>query len=168
MPLIIFQACVSLSRPRPNDEKRWLYGTVVGATGLFLAGVAFSYYVALPPALDFLLNFNSDLAQPNIRIGSYVDFVTRLLFWTGVSFEMPLVLMYLARFGIVRARQFLDWWRPAVVAIAIIAAIVTPTVDPVTLSLVMAPIIGLYFVGIILAFFVQPKRPRAAAEDVDN
>jgi sec-independent protein translocase protein TatC len=149
---------------RPG-ERRWLYGTVVGATGLFLGGVAFAYYVALPPALDFLLNFGDDLAEPNIRVGSYIDFVTRLLFWTGVSFETPLVIMFLARFGIVRAGQLLGWWRIAIVAAFVIAAIVTPTWDPVTQSLVAGPIIALYFVGIVLAAIVQPRRKAAATAD---
>jgi sec-independent protein translocase protein TatC len=70
---------------------------------------------------------------------------------------MPLVVMYLARFGVVRAGQLLRWWRYAIVAIAVIAAVVTPTIDPVTMSLVMAPMIVLYFLGIILALFVQPR-----------
>lgn len=158
MPVIVYQALGFVSPGLKPGERRWLYGTVLGATGLFLAGVAFAYLVALPPALDFLLNFGSgDLAQPNIRIGSYIDFVTRLLFWTGVSFQTPIVVMFLARIGLVRAGQLVRWWRLAVVAAFLVAAIVTPTIDPVTQSLVAGPIIVLYFVGIVLALFVQPK-----------
>ena len=159
MPVIVYQVLRFVAPGLRGAERRWLYGTVVGATGLFLAGVAFSYYVALPPALNFLLNFNNDLARPNIRLGSYIDFVTRLLFWTGVCFEMPLVMMYLARFRIIRAKQMRQWWRYAVVLISIIAAVVTPTVDPVTMSLVMLPMLGLYAVGIVLAYIVQPRVP---------
>lgn len=159
MPMIVYQALGFVAPGLKPGERRWLYGTVVGATALFLAGVAFAYFIALPPALDFLLNFgNGDLAQPNIRIGSYIDFVTRLLFWTGVSFQTPIVVMFLARIGLVRAGQLVRWWRLAVVGAFVIAAIVTPTIDPVTQSLVAGPIIVLYFVGIVLALFVQPKR----------
>jgi sec-independent protein translocase protein TatC len=158
MPMIVYHALRFVTPALHANERRWLYGTVIGATGLFLGGVAFAYYIALPPALDFLLNFNNDLAEPNIRIGSYVDFVTRLLFWTGVSFQTPLIVMYLARFGLVRARQLLEWWRLAVVGAFVVSAIVTPTIDPVTQSLVAGPIIALYFVGIILAVIVQPRR----------
>ena len=140
-------------------ERKWLYGTVVGATLLFLSGVAFAYYIALPPALDFLLNFNNDLAEPNLRIGSYVDFVTRLLFWTGVSFETPMIVMFLARVGLVSPAQLIRWWRLSIVAAFIVAAIVTPSIDPITQSLVAGPIIVLYFFGIGLAVIVQPKRP---------
>ncbi len=159
MPMILYQTLRFVSPALKPGERKWLYGTVVGATGLFLSGVAFAYYVALPPALDFLLNFGGgDLAQPNIRVGAYIDFVTRLLFWTGVSFETPLVIMFLARFGIVRAGQLLGWWRLAIVAAFVISAVVTPTWDPVTQSLVAGPIIVLYFIGIVLAVFVQPRR----------
>ena len=158
MPMIVFQALRFVTPALHRNERWWLYGTVAGATGLFLGGVAFAYYIALPPALDFLLNFNNDLAQPNIRIGSYVDFVTRLLFWTGVAFQTPIIVMYLARFGIVRARQLLEWWRLAVVGAFVVSAIVTPTIDPVTQSLVAGPIIVLYFLGIVLAVIVQPRR----------
>jgi sec-independent protein translocase protein TatC len=157
MPVIVYQFLRFIAPGLRGSERRWLYGTVVGATGLFLTGVAFAYYVALPPALDFLLNFNNDLANPNIRLGSYIDFVTRLLFWTGVSFETPVVVMFLGRLGIVSPRQLLGWWRYAIVIIAVIAAIITPTVDPVTMALVMAPMVVLYFVGIGLAFIVQPR-----------
>ena len=75
-----------------------------------------------------------------------------------MTFQTPLVVMYLARFGIVSARQLLRWWRFAIVGAFVVAAIVTPTIDPVTQSLVAGPIIVLYFLGIILAVFVQPRR----------
>lgn len=158
MPMIVFQLLRFLSPGLHKNERYWLYGTVFGATFLFFSGVAFAYYIALPPALDFLLNFNNDLAEPNIRVGSYVDFVTRLLFWTGVSFQTPLIIMYLARFNIVRAGQLIKWWRLAIVGAFLVAAVVTPTIDPVTQSLVAGPIIVLYFVGVILAVIVQPRQ----------
>jgi len=157
MPVILYQTLAFVTPGLTSAERRWLQGTVVGASGLFIAGVAFAYYVALPPALDFLLNFGDDLAEPNIRLGSYIDFVTRLLFWTGVSFETPLVIMFLAKLRIVSAWQLIRWWRLAIVGAFVIAAVVTPTIDPVTQSLVAGPIIVLYCLGIGLAFIVQPR-----------
>jgi sec-independent protein translocase protein TatC len=159
MPVILYQVLRFVSPGLKPGERRWLYGTVAGATLLFLSGVAFAYYLALPPALDFLLNFQSDLARPSIRVGAYIDFVTRLLFWTGVAFETPIVIMFLARFRVVNARQLIGWWRVAIVVAFVIAAIVTPSIDPITQTVVAGPIIALYFVGIILALFVQPRRP---------
>ncbi len=159
MPMIVYHGLRFVTPALHPTERKWLYGTVVGATVLFLCGVAFAYYIALPPALDFLLNFNNELAEPNLRIGSYVDFVTRLLFWTGVSFETPMIIMFLARVGLVRSAQLVRWWRLSIVAAFIVAAIVTPSIDPITQSLVAGPIIVLYVFGILLAVIVQPKRP---------
>ncbi|MCH8815569.1 MAG: twin-arginine translocase subunit TatC [Chloroflexi bacterium] len=158
MPMILYQGLRFISPALRGGERTWLYMTVIGATGLFLGGVAFAYYIALPPALDFLLNFGGDLAEPNIRVESYIDFVTRLLFWTGVTFQTPIIIMYLARVRIVSAGQLIRWWRIAIVMAFVIAAFVTPTWDPVTQSLVAGPIIVLYFLGIILAWIVRPRR----------
>jgi sec-independent protein translocase protein TatC len=159
MPVIVYQVLAFVTPGLKPNERWWLRGTVVGASALFLAGVLFSYYFALPPALDFLLDppFGEGLAEPNIRISAYIDFVTRLLFWSGVSFETPMVVMFLARFKLVSAGQMLRWWRYALVAAFIISAVVTPTWDPVTQTVVAGPIIVLYFLGIGLAFIVQPR-----------
>ena len=159
MAVIVYQALAFVTTGLKPNERWWLRGTVVGASGLFLLGVLFSYFFALPPALNFLLDppFGEGLAEPNIRISSYIDFVTRLLFWSGVSFETPIVVMYLARFRIVSAGQLLRWWRYALVGAFVIAAVVTPTWDPVTQTVVAGPIIVLYFLGIGLAWVVQPR-----------
>jgi sec-independent protein translocase protein TatC len=159
MPVIVYQALAFVTPGLKPEEKSWLLATVVGATVLFAIGVLFAYFVALPPALDFLLDppFAEGVAEPTIRISSYIDFVTRLLFWSGVSFETPIVIMFLARFRIVSAGQLLRWWRYALVAAFVISAVVTPTWDPVTQTVVAGPIIVLYFLGIILAYIVQPR-----------
>jgi len=165
MPMVVYQLLMFVSPGLTRQERRWVWGTVLGASLLFLGGCAFAYYVALPPALKFLLQFGRNIAEPNIRIGSYVDFVVRLIFWTGVSFEAPLVITYLARFRIVHWRQLLRWWRLAVVGAFVLAAIVTPSIDPVTQSLVAGPLIALYFLGVGLAWAVEPRdKPRAIPE----
>ena len=157
MPVIMYQILAFIAPGLKPNEKRWLYGTVAGSVGLFLAGVAFAYYVALPPALGFLLNFQNDIAEPQIRLGSYFDFVLRLLFWTGVAFQTPLIVMFLARLRIVTARRLIGWWRLAIVGAFVVAAVVTPTPDPVTCTIVALPLIGLYFLGVLLAVIVQPR-----------
>jgi len=161
MPIIVFQLLMFVTPALTRQEKRWVYAIVVGASLAFAAGVAFAYYVALPPALGFLLNFPEDVAKPQIKIGSYVDFVTRLLFWTGVVFETPLLIMGLARFRVVNARQLLRLWRYAFIGAFVVSAIVTPSIDPVTQSLVAGPIIVLYAFGILLAWIVQPRAAKA-------
>ncbi len=159
MPIIVFELLMFVTPALSRQEKRWAYGVVVGASLAFAAGVAFAYYVALPPALGFLLNFGGgEVAKPQIKISSYVDFVTRLLFWTGVVFETPLLIMGLARFRVVNARQLLRLWRYAIVGAFVVSAVVTPSIDPVTQSLVAGPLIALYVLGILLAWLVQPRR----------
>ena len=119
------------------------------ASLLFLGGVAFTWYVMLPTAVPFLTGFLGITTQ--VRPSNYFEFVTSLMFWIGVSFEMPLVVMFLARLKFVTARQLLRGWRHAVVAMAIVAAAITPTVDPVNMGLVMLPLAGLYVISIVLA-----------------
>jgi len=163
MPVIVFELLMFVTPALTREEKRWVYAVVIGASFAFAAGVAFAYYVALPPALGFLLNFGGgEVAKPQIKIGSYVDFVTRLLFWTGVVFETPLVIMGLARFRVVNARQLLRLWRYAIIGAFVISAVVTPSIDPVTQSLVAGPIIALYAIGIVLAWLVQPRPVKAS------
>ncbi len=123
----------------------------------FVGGMAFAYYAMLPTALPFLLNFMGIHTVP--RPDSYIRFVTALLFWTGLSFEFPLVIYLLAAFGVVRASMLWKHWREAVVAIAVVAAVITPTVDPINMLLVMAPLTVLYFLGAVLAKFAERSRP---------
>lgn len=133
-------------RPR---ERKFLLFAIPSAGGLWLAGMAFAFFVMLPAALPFLMTF---LGIPTVpRPANYVRFVTGLMFWIGVAFQFPLVVFALSWFGVVRARTLARGWRIAVVLIALTAAAVTPTVDPVNMALVMGPLIGLYFLSIVLA-----------------
>jgi sec-independent protein translocase protein TatC len=133
-------------RPR---ERKFLLLAIPSAGVLLLAGMAFAFFVMLPTALPFLLSF---LGIPTLpRPSNYIRFVTGLMFWIGVSFQFPLVVFSLAWFGLVRARALAAGWRFAVVGIALLAAAVTPTVDPVNMALVMLPMILLYFLSIGLA-----------------
>jgi sec-independent protein translocase protein TatC len=155
MPVIVYQVLAFVGPGLTRAERRWVYPIVLGASLAFAGGVAFAYYVELPPALRFLLGFSGDVADPFIRVGSYINFVTRLMLMTGLVFEMPLLVMGLAKLGVVTSRKLLGWWRYSLVIAFVVAAIVTPSIDPVTQSLVAAPIIVLYFVGIALARLVE-------------
>jgi sec-independent protein translocase protein TatC len=128
----------------------------------FVGGMTFAYFVMMPTALPFLLTF-MDIPTA-IRPASYIRFVTSLLFWIGIAFEFPLVVFALAGMGIVRAEDLLRQWRIAVVVIAIVSAMITPTIDPVNMALVMGPMIILYFLSIGLAFIAQGRREKATIE----
>lgn len=125
------------------------------ATLFFVGGMAFAYYVMLPTALPFLLNFMGIQTIP--RPSSYIKFTTGLLFWIGIAFEFPLVIFLLAKIGLIKASLLMQQWRIAIVLIAIISAIVTPTIDPINMGLVMGPMIVLYFLSVLLARIAQPR-----------
>jgi sec-independent protein translocase protein TatC len=131
----------------------------------FIGGVLFAYYLMLPTALPFLLSFMGIHTIP--RVSSYVDFVTGLLFWIGIAFEFPLVIYVLSIMGLVKPKMLVKNWRYAILIIAIVAAAVTPTVDPVNMSLVMAPMILLYFLSIGLSQMAVMRRRSIKTEPVE-
>jgi sec-independent protein translocase protein TatC len=155
MPVIMYQVLAFVGPGLTKTERRWLYPIVAGCSAMFIAGMAFAYYVELPPALNFLLNTNSDDVEPTIGVKTYVDTVTRLLLVTGLTFQLPFVIMGLAKIGVVTARQLIGWWRYAIVAAVVAAAVVTPSIDPITQTIVAVPIILLYCIGIVLARMVE-------------
>ena len=162
-PVIIYELLMFiLPGLRPN-EKRTVIGAIPLVTVFFLGGVAFAYFVMLPSTLPFLTEFLG--VETNPRISSYINFVNNLIFWVGVSFELPLLVYLLARFGAVTPRNLLRFWRQAMVVIAIIAAAITPTVDPVNMSLMMLPLILLYFLSILFAWFAQRGKKKQTEEN---
>jgi sec-independent protein translocase protein TatC len=134
------------------------------ATLLFIGGLAFTYYIMLPTALPFLFNFMGLTTEA--RPASYFSFVSGILFWIGIAFEFPLITYFLADFGIVNADMLKSQWRLAIVIIAVLAAAVTPTIDPINMGLVMAPMILLYFISILLALFAQRDRNKVSKNEV--
>ena len=160
-PYICLEVFLFISPGLRRAERLLALAVIPAAFALFVTGIAFAYYVMLPVALPFLLNFMGITTVP--RPSNYVRFVTGLLFWIGVSFQFPLIIYALAALGAVRARLLLDGWRIAVVLIAMMAAAITPTVDPVNMALVMAPMTVLYFLGIGLAALAERARRRRLA-----
>ncbi|MGE5250310.1 MAG: twin-arginine translocase subunit TatC, partial [Bacteroidota bacterium] len=140
---------------RPRERKFGLAGIPL-ATLLFLSGAAFTYFMLLPTALPFLLNFMGIQAQ--LRPQSYYAFVTGLMFWIGIAFEFPLVIYVVTAMGFIRPQLLASQWRLAIVIIAVMAAAITPTVDPVNMALVMAPMSLLYFISIGLSFIAYAGR----------
>ncbi len=152
MPFIIYQILAFILPGLKAGERKWLTALVPMATILFAGGAAFTWFVMLPATIPFLTGFLGITTQ--VRPENYFDFITRLMFWIGLCFELPLIVMFLAKLKFVTAKQLTNGWRYAVVGIAVAAAAVTPTVDPVNMGLVMAPLIGLYAISILLAAIV--------------
>jgi sec-independent protein translocase protein TatC len=151
MPVLVYQLISFIAPGLKRQEKRYLYLALPGATLSFVAGAAFAYFVMLPTAIPFLKGFLSDIIEPNWFIDKYISFTTSLLFWVGVSFETPLLIFFLAKLGIVTPEVLSRYRKYAILVIAVLAAVITPTPDPFNMLLVMAPLILLYEIGILLA-----------------
>jgi sec-independent protein translocase protein TatC len=157
-PFVLFQVVRFVSPGLKTSEKVYLYSLLPAGLLAFTAGVAFGYFVLLPPAIRFLVNFGGDLATPLIRIGSYVNLMTMLLFWMGLSFELPIVIFFLSRIGVVTP-AFLSKNRRWAILLAFVAgAAITPTFDPLNQALVAGPLIALYEVGYLLSRIGRRRR----------
>jgi sec-independent protein translocase protein TatC len=151
MPIFVYLWWSFIAPGLEAKEKRYVRVVVPGATMLFSIGVGFAWSILLPAAIDFLSTFQAEIFKSDWRADAYIPFVTSLMFWIGVSFEMPLIVFFLAKLKLVTAGRLLKGWRFAIVGIAVVAAIITPTVDPFNMALVMAPLILLYFFSVVLA-----------------
>jgi sec-independent protein translocase protein TatC len=163
MPVLVYQLFAFVAPGLTPKEKRLVFLILPAITFMFLAGVAFAYFVALRPALAFLTNFNSNIATPMVSISNYIDFVTRILLIIGLIFETPLIVMALAKLGVVSPQWLAarrKWW---IIIAFIIAAIATPTPDPVNQCIVAIPLILLLELGILLARLVYKKREQPIA-----
>ena len=155
LPFNLLQLYLFFAPGLKRNERRWLLRAVPFATGLFIVGSLFAYFVMMPTAIPFLVAFPGPKVLPKWE--DYVDFVTSLIFWIGMSFETPLIMFVLAKLGIIDAKGLAKQWRIAVIAIAVIAAVVTPTPDPVNMAILMAPLLLLYLLGILLAAMARKK-----------
>jgi sec-independent protein translocase protein TatC len=156
LPVLLFEVLAFIVPGLKPGERKWIWMVIPLATIFFVGGVAFTYYVMLPAALPFLLDFMGITTSP--RPSNYFSFVLNLMFWVGVCFEMPLVVFVLARLGIVNVKGLLKQWRVAIIASAVLAALITPTPDPVNMGLMMIPLLGLYVVSILFAIFARHQK----------
>ncbi|MEZ4675216.1 MAG: twin-arginine translocase subunit TatC [Caldilineaceae bacterium] len=165
LPVIIYQIIAFMAPGLYPHERRNIILTLPAILVLFAIGAIFAFYVLLPVAIAFLSTVLSGFEQ-DWAADRYLNFVTRLVFWIGVSFEMPLVVAMLARMGLVSGPALLKVWRQAFVVIAIVAAAITPTVDPVNMTIVMVPLIALFFGSVGLAYMLyKPRVPRDFSEE---
>jgi sec-independent protein translocase protein TatC len=163
LPYLIYHLVMFISPALKDKEKRYVYFSLPLVALLFAAGVCFAYFVFLPPALKFLLTFGSDIARPMITIGNYVSIVARLLLAVGLIFEIPLIITLLAKLGVVNPQKLARGRKWALLAAFVLAAIITPTVDPVNQTLMALPIIALYEISIWLSKLVYPRKALALA-----
>ncbi|HEU0021698.1 MAG TPA: twin-arginine translocase subunit TatC [Dehalococcoidia bacterium] len=161
-PVILYQVIRFVAPGLTGSERRTLFIFMPGVMLAFVAGVAFGYFVLTPQALPFLLTFGEGVVEPLVRISSLVDVMIRLLFWMGIVFETPLVMLLLAQLGIVDARAFSRFRRFWVVIAFILSAVITPTFDPINQILVAVPLLVLYELGVLLARLAGRSRRKSA------
>ena len=161
LPFVLFQLVMFVAPGLNPTERRYLFVLLPMSLIVFLAGAAFGYRILFPPAVNFLLEFGSDIATPMPRIGTYVNLMLSLLFWMGLVFETPIVLFFLSRIGVVTSEWLAKRRRYALVVAFLLGAIITPTFDPINQTLVAVPIMVLYEAGVWLAKLGTRNRLKA-------
>ncbi|MBI2831261.1 MAG: twin-arginine translocase subunit TatC [Chloroflexi bacterium] len=163
MPVIVYHFLMFIAPALTSKEKRMVFMIAPWIALMFLGGVAFAYFILLPPAVTFLTTWGSDIATAQIRIGNYISVVTKLLLVMGFIFETPVITTFLAKIGVVKPQWLASKRRGAALGAFVLAALVTPTADPVNQTLVAVPLIALYEMSIWLAKLVA-KKPAPAMD----
>jgi sec-independent protein translocase protein TatC len=164
-PYVLYQIWLFVAPGLYRHERKAVAGFVISSVLLFLSGIVFAYYVILPYLLKFLVNFQTGGPfTPLISIDEYFDLVLNVLLGVGVVFELPVLAFLLSLFGIVTPKFLWKNFRYAILIIAILAAVITPTPDAITMLVFMGPMVVLYLVSIgVSAAVARSKRRRSAA-----
>ena len=161
-PLLLYFLLQFILPGLKNNEKKALWPALIIGFGLFIGGVLFSYFFVLPKVLDFFYNYSQEMGVTNEwRIGYYISFATQFTLIFGLGFELPVVVMTMVRLGLLNYEIMKNTRSYAVLAIIVIAAVITPTPDAFTLLLLAGPMIILYEICIWLAFFHNRKQREA-------
>ncbi len=160
-PFILYQVWLFISPGLYQREKRFVIPFMAATIGLFLAGASFGYYFVLPGAIKILvLGFGKNFT-PMITIEDYSGFFLSIILGLGISFELPILIFFLAMFGIVSPRFLWKNVRYAILAVFLVAAVICPSPDPWTMCIYALPMLGLYVLGIGVAWWVHPSRRKA-------
>ncbi|MEE8470843.1 MAG: twin-arginine translocase subunit TatC [Dehalococcoidia bacterium] len=160
MPFLVYQLLMFVSPALTGREKKYVYIALPWISIMFLGGVAFAYFLLVPPATRFFIGFGGDIAEAQIRIGNYVGLVTKLMVAIGLVFEAPVIITFLARLGVVTPQWLASKRRWAIVGAFILAAVTTPP-DPVTQILLAGPVILLFEVSIFTAKIAYSRKMKA-------
>jgi sec-independent protein translocase protein TatC len=155
IPVITYQVLMFVFPGLTRKEKRTVLLALPAVFILFLVGVAFAWFILTPPALGFLENFQPDLFRSEWTADLYLSFITALIFWMGVAFQTPLIFFVLGLLGLVTTGTLIRNWRLAIIGAAVAAALITPTIDPVNMFLVMGPLLVLYTLSILLVYVAR-------------
>jgi sec-independent protein translocase protein TatC len=157
-PFILYQLWLFIAPGMYSHEKRYVWPFMFTTIGLFLSGAWFGYRYVLPGAIKILVLQFGKAFHPILTIEDYTGFFLAVILGLGITFELPIVIFFLALFGIVDGKFLLKHFRYAVLAIFLLAAIICPTPDPIGMCLFATPMLALYFIGVAVAFLVHPNR----------
>jgi sec-independent protein translocase protein TatC len=166
-PWILYQVWLFVAPALYKHERSAITGFLFSTVFLFLAGIAFGYFVSLPYVLRFLISFQGPVV-PLISINEYFDLILMILLGLGLVFELPVLIFFLSLFGIVTPKFLMKNFRYAILVIALLAAILTPTPDATTMLVFMAVLVALYFVGVAVSWVVVRRRERRLATTVET
>ena len=161
-PFIMYQVWMFIAPGLYSKERKFVVPFVLFSTLGFLAGAAFNHYVAFPFIMIYFASFNTPNLSYMPQLSEVFGLYIKMLMGLGLIFQMPTVVFFLAKLRIVTARFLLSQFKYAVLIIFIVAAVVTPTGDPMTLMVFATPMIGLYLLSILVAWLVGPKRTKDA------
>lgn len=161
MPVLVWQVWRFVTPGLYPHEKKYAIPFTVSAIVLFLCGGALAYFV-LNPTLEFLTTIGGSDIEPYYTADSYVTLIVWMMLAFGVGFEFPVLLVALQMIGVVTPKKLLGWWRQAIVVVAIIAAVITPSGDPISMIALAVPMIILYFLSILVGWVIALFRRRGA------
>ena len=159
-PWMFYQLWLFVAAGLYPHERKYVHTYLPMSILLFLGGVVFCFYAVLPTVLDFLLSYNNNMElTAQIRISEWISFAVMLPLMFGISCQLPLAMLFLSKINIFKVENYIDQWRLAFLAIAIISMVLTPTPDPLTMIMMMTPLLVLYGLGIALCKWSVPKSP---------
>jgi sec-independent protein translocase protein TatC len=168
-PWVFYQFWAFISPGLYSKEKRYIIPFVFASTICFTIGGLFGWFYIFPPTFETLMDFSGKLPggvveiEPTLMMGEYISFITQMLFVFGITFEVPVVITFLSLAGMVTHTQLLKFGRWWVVVASVLAAILTPTQDALSMLLLMGPLIGLYYLAVGFAYLIDLRRSKETA-----
>lgn len=156
-PYLLYQIWWFVSPGLYRHEKRFLLPFLFFGSITFVMGMVFGYYAVIPSIYKFLINFGPQVDQPRITLNQYFSLTLKLLFVFGVMFEIPLLFVLLSRFELIDASLLTKYRRHAILLIAVVSALISPTPDALTMVIIMAPLWLLYELSVVMVWWVKPK-----------
>tara|TARA_Y100001978_G_scaffold23789_1_gene20002 strand:+ start:372 stop:1130 length:759 start_codon:yes stop_codon:yes gene_type:complete len=160
LPYIVYQITLFIIPGLTKKEQRFLIPAIAGSGLLFFVGLLFSWWILVPAAISFFIKFGSEIVEPIWSIERYFDFVLLLMASTAIAFQLPVLQFILGSLGIITADKMISNWRIVILSSAILSAIITPSTDPLTMSLLSISIVLLFFIGVALTYLSESLRAK--------